>query len=224
MKKRTVVALSLCAFMLTQQGCALIFQNGRRSETEKIRRLEKELNEFKKAKSALETRLANELRGNQVRVDETDRGLVITFDAEILFDSGKAALKNSCLPILDTITTILNEEASGNGIAIEGHTDNQPIKHSRWASNFELSSHRALSVLYYLQDKGIEPERLSAVGYGEYRPIESNDSRAGRAKNRRVEIIILPLGTKQVEKRPLGSVHTESQESFQSDFDDEELK
>jgi len=80
---------------------------------------------------------------------------------------------------------------------IEGHTDKVPIKRSGWKSNWELSTARALSVLHYLEkDEGISPERLSAIGYGEYRPVASNDSRDGRKQNRRVEIVILPNVTK----------------------------
>ena len=84
-------------------------------------------------------------------------------------------------------------------VGIEGHTDNVPIKYSGWKSNWELSSARAMSVLHYLiDDHGINPPRLSATGYGEYHPVETNDTAEGRQKNRRVEIVILPKTTKQV--------------------------
>ena len=82
-------------------------------------------------------------------------------------------------------------------IGIEGHTDNEPIEYSGWKSNWELSTARALSVLHYLADQeGIAPQRLSAVGYGEYKPVASNDTKEGRRLNRRVEIVILPKITK----------------------------
>jgi chemotaxis protein MotB len=84
-----------------------------------------------------------------------------------------------------------------NQIGIEGHTDNEPIKYSGWKSNWELSTARALSVLHYLIDeKGISPYRISAIGYGEYRPVTSNNTKEGRQLNRRVEIVILPKVTK----------------------------
>ena len=82
---------------------------------------------------------------------------------------------------------------------IEGHTDNQPIKYSGWKSNWELSAHRALSVLHHLKDTGIAPERLSAIGYGEYRPVASNQSTQGQQLNRRVEIVILPRLVKKLD-------------------------
>ncbi|PIQ87934.1 MAG: hypothetical protein COV73_01520 [Candidatus Omnitrophica bacterium CG11_big_fil_rev_8_21_14_0_20_43_6] len=80
---------------------------------------------------------------------------------------------------------------------MEGHTDNVPISKSGWKSNWELSTARALSVLHYLAgEQGVSPERLSAIGYGEYRPLASNETADGRKQNRRVEIVILPNITK----------------------------
>jgi chemotaxis protein MotB len=82
-------------------------------------------------------------------------------------------------------------------VGIEGHTDNEQIKFSGWKSNWELSAARALSVLHYLVDeKKISGKRVSAIGYGEYRPVTSNDTREGRQQNRRVEVVILPRVTK----------------------------
>ena len=82
-------------------------------------------------------------------------------------------------------------------MGIGGHADNQPIQFSNWKSNWELSSARALSVLHRLVDsEGISPERLSAIGYGEYKPVASNDASDSRKLNRRVEIVILPQVTK----------------------------
>ena len=91
-------------------------------------------------------------------------------------------------------------------VGIEGHTDNQPIKLSGWKTNWELSSSRALSVLHYLvKQKGIAPERLSANGYGEFHPVDSNDTKEGRQLNRRVEIVILPQLTKVKEDRAVST-------------------
>ncbi len=136
-----------------------------------------------------------------------EKGLVITFVAEVLFDSGKEKLRGQSLSILDKVIRILKEEVPGNKIGIEGHTDNEPIKHSRWKSNWELSSQRALSVLHYLEKKNISPKRLSAIGYGEYQPIASNDLVEGKQLNRRVEIVILPKvmkkGIEEIIEEPL---------------------
>ncbi|MGB3112323.1 MAG: OmpA family protein, partial [Candidatus Omnitrophota bacterium] len=73
-----------------------------------------------------------------------------------------------------------------------GHTDNVPITYSNWASNWELSTARATNVLHYMESKGVSPDRLSATGYGEHHPVASNAAETGQARNRRVEIVILP--------------------------------
>jgi chemotaxis protein MotB len=132
-----------------------------------------------------------------------EKGLVITFVSEVLFDSGKADLKKESLPSLAKVARILMENVPENNIGIEGHTDNQPIRYSKWKSNWELSAHRALSVLQYLESKGVNPKRLSASGYGEYRSVASNDTVEGRQLNRRVEIVILPKSVKKIEQKYL---------------------
>jgi chemotaxis protein MotB len=87
-------------------------------------------------------------------------------------------------------------------VGIEGHTDNIPIARSGWKSNWELSSARALAVLHYLEkEEKISPERLSAIGYGEFQPVASNDTKDGRQANRRVEIVIMPKLTKVTESK-----------------------
>jgi chemotaxis protein MotB len=132
-----------------------------------------------------------------------EKGLVITFVADVLFDSGKAKIKSEAYPILDKVAVVLKKNVPQLNVGIEGHTDNQPIKFSGWKSNWELSTARALSVLHYLVDqKGIIPERLSAMGYGEYSPVASNDTKEGRQMNRRVEVVILPQLTK-VKEQPI---------------------
>src|SRR5207249_7186509 len=127
-----------------------------------------------------------------------EKGLTITFVSEVLFDSGKAHLRKDSVESLDKVAKVLNTTVSDLSIGIEGHTDNQPIKYSGWTSNWELSSARAMSVLHYLVDnQQVTPGRLSATGYGEYRPVAANDTPEGKQKNRRVEIVILPKASKQ---------------------------
>ena len=89
---------------------------------------------------------------------------------------------------------VLNKDVPNSSVAIEGHTDNEPIKYSGWKSNWELSLARALAVLHYhLTDEcEVAPGRLSVNGYGEYRPVAPNNSLENMQKNRRVEIVILP--------------------------------
>ena len=98
----------------------------------------------------------------------------------------------------------MKEEVPQHQISIEGHTDNQPIKYSPWKSNWELSVHRALSVLHYLERKGVPPQRMSVAGFGEYRPVASNATAEGRALNRRVEIVIVPIKVEKI-KKPLSA-------------------
>ena len=183
-------------------GCAVIFQKGRRSDIEKIKSLEDELAELRDTKSLLEERLSKEIGEKQIKVRMEDKGLVITFLAEVLFDSGKAKLREESFEIIDKVVRVLNEEVPGLNIGIEGHTDNVPIKYSGWKSNWELSSHRALSVLYYLEDKGIDSTRLSASGFGEHRPVVPNDTPENRQLNRRVEIVIIPKAVEKIKSQP----------------------
>lgn len=208
------LALSLC-------GCTIILQKRHRSDVEKIDELageldrikllkEKEIEKLSEAKKILEEKLKREIADKQVRLEMGERGLIITFVAEVLFDSGKAKVRPEAYSILDKVTSVLSEELPGREIGIEGHTDNEPIKYSGWKSNWELSAARATSVLHYLVDKReLSPDNVSAIGYGEYRPIASNDTPEGRQLNRRVEIVILPkiakvrpeLGPEKTEKK-----------------------
>ena len=124
-----------------------------------------------------------------VRLRTDRRGVIIDISDNILFDSGKADLKPESVELLDKLTRLIN--SFNNNIIVEGHTDNVPIRNSQFRSNWELSVHRATSVVhYFIEEMNISPERLSAAGYGEYRPIAPNDSDENRALNRRVNILI----------------------------------
>lgn len=119
-----------------------------------------------------------------------ERGLVVSIEDTLLFDSGSAEITPKAKDILRKISTVL--AAAPNYIRVEGHTDNLPIHTSQFPSNWELSVIRATNVVQILaNDGGISPDRLSATGYGEYRPLASNDTDAGRSQNRRVDLIIL---------------------------------
>lgn len=181
-------------------GCSIVLQKGRRSDVERIRTLEEELNQLRDARNILQEKLSQEIADDQVRLSMEEKGLVVTFVAEVLFDSGKAKLKTASLDILRKVSGVLKEDVPQHQISIEGHTDNQPIKLSRWKSNWELSTQRALSVLHFLEEDGVNSKRMYAIGYGEYSPVASNDTKAGRALNRRVEIVIIPLTVKKIKK------------------------
>jgi chemotaxis protein MotB len=181
-------------------GCSIILQKRSPNDLDKIDNLSSELSQEKaareqleRAKNELAEQLKKEIEEKQIRVEMLNKGLVITFIDEVLFDSGKAEIRKSADPILDKVANVLNNQVSNRDIAIEGHTDDQPIKQSNWKSNWELSTARATSVLHYLIDnRNIDPKRLSAVGYGEFHPVVANDTKSNRQQNRRVEITILP--------------------------------
>lgn len=153
----------------------------------------KEVSELERAKKELEESLKKEIGDYKAKLQMTERGLVITFVSEIFFDSGKDKVKEDGKLTLSKVAEVLNKDVPNSQVAIEGHTDNDPIKHSGWKSNWELSSSRALAVLHYLIDQcSANPQMLSANGYGEYHPVVTNDTPENKRKNRRVEIVILP--------------------------------
>lgn len=201
-----VVFIIVTSFFVS--GCTVIFQKGRRSDVEKIQDLERQLTDLERAKIALEKSLSREISDKEVTLEMAEKGLVVTFLSEILFDSGKATIKKSADASLDKVADVAKNVVPDLNIGVEGHTDNVPIKHSGWKSNWELSTARATSVIHYLiNQKGVAPQRLAAIGYGEFRPVASNDTPEGRKKNRRVEIVIMPKiskATSGVSKKSAG--------------------
>jgi chemotaxis protein MotB len=128
-----------------------------------------------------------------VDISADDRGVVISIGSDDLFDSGKAVLKTDRLPVLDAMGHLLAQVT--NPIVIMGHADNAPIRSAAFASNWELSFYRALAVYGYLADiRGLSGDRMAVGGFGDQRPRFSNDTPAGRAKNRRVEFILKQPG------------------------------
>ncbi len=115
-------------------------------------------------------------------------GVILRLPGRILFDLGEAELKPEARKILDKLVPALKEYQYQ--VRVEGHTDNLPIHTERFPSNWELSAARAINVVKYLEKKGVNRQLLSAVGYGEYRPLFPNNTPQGRTRNRRVEIVI----------------------------------
>jgi len=158
-----------------------------------VKKKDRELSELEKAKLELEEALKKEIGNYKAKLEVTERGLVITFLSEVFFDSGKDIIREDGKDSIRRVAEVLNRDVPNSNVAIEGHTDNQPIKYSGWKSNWELSSARALAVLHYLADGcKVRPTRLSANGYGEFRSVAGNDTKENMQKNRRVEIVILP--------------------------------
>lgn len=218
METRLIKILLVFFLTFSLAGCTIIFQKGRRSDIQKIEDLSRQVDELTQAKNILEERLQQEIKDKQVSLKMMEKGLVITFVDDVLFDSGKAVVRPEAYTMLDKVAKVLQENVADLDVGIEGHTDNQPIHFSarQWKSNWELSTARALSVLHYLsENEGVSPARLSAIGYGEYRPVASNDSKQGRQANRRVEIVILPKITKAKDaKQPAEPVLAEPEENL----------
>lgn len=147
--------------------------------------------------SAKDVNLARDLKeyiekqqlSDKAQVTISALAIKLDLSTPALFDSGNAELKPGVMPLLENL--LLHLKDMENTIVVEGHTDNVPIKTERFGSNWELSSARAFSVIHHFLRGGIAPERLVAHGYGEFRPLASNETEEGRAKNRRIEITIL---------------------------------
>ncbi len=126
--------------------------------------------------------------GDQVVVENTSRGVIITVNGQLFFYSGSAVLREESFPLLDSITNVVADFPYK--LTIEGHTDNTQIKTSEFPSNWELSTGRAISAVKYILSSGkIDPEKLGAGGYSDTRPIAQNDTPEGRRINRRIEFV-----------------------------------
>lgn len=133
-------------------------------------------------------KFAQLIHDQMIQVSSNELWLQIELKDSILFTSGSADTSEQAQKIFDEIAEIL--KAYSNPVQVEGFTDNIPIKSAKYPTNWELSTARASAIVKYLASKGVAPERLSAVGYGEYQPVVSNDTDQGRAQNRRVAIMI----------------------------------
>jgi chemotaxis protein MotB len=134
--------------------------------------------------------LRRSLSDSLVLLTSDERGITVHLLEELLFASGSAELKRSSLTTLDTLASVL--QALPNPLRVEGHTDNVPIHTALFPSNWHLSVARAVNAAYYLMDRhGVQAERISVVGYAEYRPLVPNTTPELRSKNRRVAIVIL---------------------------------
>jgi chemotaxis protein MotB len=128
--------------------------------------------------------------GLDVKFDPSAGTITVTLPNAILFSPGKAELKQASVAELDHVRSVLRQRYQGKEIDVVGHTDSDPIRKSKWKDNWELSAERALTVLRYLTKQGIEVERIRAVASGASRPVASNSTSSGKAKNRRVEIVV----------------------------------
>jgi chemotaxis protein MotB len=167
---------------------------GQNTEAEQAKAKAKEEEDFRRLKRQIDSYAAQKGLQNQVQTEIAQRGLVIRLlTDQVLFDSGAAELKAQATPVLSKVADILAREAH-HQVMVEGHTDNVPIRGSVFPTNWELSTARASRVVRFLIAGGVVQGRLSAGGFAALHPIASNDTAAGRSRNRRVEIVLLRSG------------------------------
>lgn len=160
---------------------------GKKQVVETLTPLQRERN---KIQQAIQSAIGDLTQKGLVSFTQNERGVTVHLTEELLFPSGSAELKGSSLAVLDTIASVL--VTLPNDIRIEGHTDNVPISTERYPSNWHLSVARALNTAFYIIKKyNMKPGQLSIAGYAEYRPLVPNTSAENRARNRRVDIVIV---------------------------------
>jgi chemotaxis protein MotB len=162
---------------------------------DRLQELAKEKETVEKNHQSLEDEMRAALESKDVTISQLQGKLTVNILDRILFDSGEADLKPDGAAVLRKVAAIL-EQHTNLLIQVVGHTDNVPIRpgaRARFPSNWELSTARATAAVRFLSEKaGIDPRRLGALGYGEFRPVADNATADGRAKNRRIAIMILP--------------------------------
>ena len=189
-------SLSQSIFELRRKVTDLDAENAKLKEENAIlvKAREEQVQKVSSTYESLLQKMKSEISKGQVTISELKGKLTVNMVDSILFDSGKAEVKKGGLEILGKVISIL-KDVNDKSIRIEGHTDNVQIVGvlaKRYPSNWELSAARAINVARYLQDQGIDPGQLSAVAYGEWKPVATNDTAEGKAKNRRIEIILVP--------------------------------
>lgn len=158
------------------------------ADQQRLQSLSEETKRLQELKQKLETYVQQNGLQNKIDVNQTEESVQITMRDVALFDTGKADLKPEAVKTLGDIVPML--QGMKNSITIEGYTDNVPIHNAQFASNWELSSARALTVLHFFEQRGIQPARMSAIAYGEFRPVAPNDTAENRSKNRRVNVVV----------------------------------
>ncbi|KSU84152.1 flagellar motor protein MotB [Fictibacillus enclensis] len=161
-------------------------------EKERMEKAKKELESLQEVKKHIDNFIEDKDLSKSLQTKLTENGLLITILDNALFDSGSAEVKPESVGIGKDLSKLLVTNPPRN-IIIAGHTDNVPIKNAQYTSNWELSAMRAINFMQILRtNPNLSPKTLSASGYGEYRPRASNKTAEGRAKNRRVEVLVLP--------------------------------
>jgi chemotaxis protein MotB len=141
--------------------------------------------------AVIENILADYIDQELVDVRHSDNRVMVDMKDKMLFPSGNASLTRTAAHVLREVSHVLTNLP--NQIQVEGNTDDRPIHTEEFPSNWELSAARAASVVHLMTRMGVDPSRMSAIGYGEYRPVADNDTEKGRQKNRRVTLVIMGL-------------------------------
>lgn len=188
--------LSMTISELRQKIAALEEENARlKQDVANLQKAkEEEVQRTSKTYEDLLEKMKGEISQGQVTISELKGKLTVNMIDAVLFDSGKAEVKPEGLAVLQKVVDIV-KDVKDKAIRIEGHTDNIQIVGAlakKYPTNWELSAARAINVTRYLQQQGIDPTVLAAVGYAEFKPVADNASEEGRAKNRRIEIILVP--------------------------------
>ncbi|MEI6207013.1 MAG: OmpA family protein [Desulfuromonadales bacterium] len=158
-----------------------------RSGQAKTRAEEKD---FRQIRASIEAYLVKQGAQKKVSLEITRRGLIVSLKEAGFFDSGKATIKPEAYELINTISEVMTQY--NNPLRVEGHTDNVPINTAQFPSNWELSTARATNGLKYLLNNfDVDPDKISATGYAEFRPLADNATHEGRAKNRRVDLVML---------------------------------
>ena len=135
-------------------------------------------------------KFVDEHEKERISVSSTDQGILVTIADSMVFESGRADVRREALPVLEALAEVMGD-TSVKEVRVQGHTDNVPIRSGQFPSNWELSSARAVMVVRVLTELyKVPPERISAIGFGEFRPVADNLTPNSRAKNRRVELMV----------------------------------
>lgn len=219
MRKVTILLVISILILPLLVGCSSKAKDERIASLEsQVADLQSDLEQARQAREQAEQRaqelqsdldsLANKL---QVEMQEKERNKLLRIPDELLFSSGSATINQGGRQVLSEVANIIDKYPDYD-VRVEGHTDNKQILpqfQDRFRSNWELSTARATHVVHYMvNEENIDPERVSAVGYGEFRPIATNDTAEGRSQNRRVEIYFVP----KFEVKPIGEAEQPQEE------------
>ncbi|MEE8577083.1 MAG: flagellar motor protein MotB [candidate division Zixibacteria bacterium] len=150
------------------------------------------IGDLKMIQTKVEERFKSIERNNEINTEISERGLIVHVMESALFSAGSADLQPRSREVLDLVSELILPLP--NHIRVEGHTDDRPIRTAVYPTNWELASARATSVVrYFIENHDIRPSRISALGYGKFRPIRPNNTTENRASNRRVDIVVMTM-------------------------------